>query len=83
MQRSILGARLCQVQQRAKKSHYQSKMLVCVSTNRADAVDGLLLEVQPRAELKIFCNSEQNFGCLILAYFGYRTVDTASSVQVC
>ena len=30
-QRSILGARLCQVQQPAKKSHYQSKVFVCVS----------------------------------------------------
>ncbi len=31
MQRSILGARLCRVHQRAKKSHYQSKVFVCVS----------------------------------------------------
>ncbi len=30
-QRSILGARLCRVQQRAKRSHYQSKVIVCVS----------------------------------------------------
>ena len=27
----------------ARKSHYQSKMFVCVSTNRADAVDRLLI----------------------------------------
>ncbi len=42
-QRSILGARLCRVQQRAKKSHYQSEVFVCVSSNRADAVDRLLI----------------------------------------
>ncbi len=42
MQRSILGARLCQVQQRAMKCHYQSKEFVCVSNCRADAVDRLL-----------------------------------------
>ena len=30
-QQSILGARLCQVQQRAKKSHYQSRVFcLCV-----------------------------------------------------
>ncbi len=40
---SILGARLCQVQQRAKNSHYQSKVFVRVSSNRADAVDRLLI----------------------------------------
>ncbi len=39
----ILGARLCRVQQGAKKSHYQSKMFVCVSNNRADTVDRLLI----------------------------------------
>ncbi len=43
-QRSILGAWLCRTQQRAKKSYYQSKMFVCVSTNRADAVDRLLIQ---------------------------------------
>ncbi len=42
-QRVPLGARLCRVQQRAKKSHYQSKVFVCVSNNRADAVDWLLI----------------------------------------
>ncbi len=30
-QQSILGARLCRVQQRAIKGHYQSKVFVCVS----------------------------------------------------
>ncbi len=40
---SILGARLCRVQQIAKKSHYQSMMFVCVSSNRTDAVDRLLI----------------------------------------
>ena len=40
---SILGARLCRVQQRAKKSHYQSKVFVCVLNNRADGVDRLLI----------------------------------------
>ena len=43
--RSILGARLCRVQQRAKKSHYQSRMFVCVSNDRADAVDRVLIIV--------------------------------------
>ncbi len=42
---SCLGARLCRVQQRAKRSHYQSKMFVCVSTYCADAVDWLLLNI--------------------------------------
>ncbi len=42
-QRSILGARLCRVQVRAKNSGYQSKVFVCVSTYRADAVDRLLI----------------------------------------
>ncbi len=42
-QRLILGARLCRVQQRAKKSHNQSEDFVCVSNNRADAVDQLLI----------------------------------------
>ncbi len=42
-QGSILGARLCQVQQRAKKSHYQSKGFICVCNNRSDAVDRLLI----------------------------------------
>ncbi len=31
------------VQQRAKKSPYQSRVFVCVSSNRADAVDRLLM----------------------------------------
>ncbi len=43
-QRSILGARLCQVQQRAKKSLYQCEVFVCVSNNWADAIDQLLDE---------------------------------------
>ncbi len=42
-QRSILGARLCRVQQRAKKSHYQSVVFVRVSSNRAEAVERLLM----------------------------------------
>ncbi len=42
-QRSILGARLCRVQQRAKNSHNQSEEFVCVSNNRADAVDRPLI----------------------------------------
>ena len=45
VQRSIIGAGLCRVQQRAKKSHYQSKVFVCVSSNRVDAVDRLLILV--------------------------------------
>ncbi len=40
---SILGARLCQVQQRAKRSYYQPKVFVCVSNNHVDAVDRLLI----------------------------------------
>ncbi len=32
-------------QQRAKKSHYQSKVFVCVSSNHADAFDRLLIPV--------------------------------------
>ncbi len=39
----LLGAQLCRVRQRAKKSHYQSKVFVCVSNSRADAVDRLLI----------------------------------------
>ncbi len=35
--------RLCRVQQRAKRSHYQSEVVVCVSNNRADAVDRVLI----------------------------------------
>ena len=42
-QQTILGARLCRVQQRAKKSRYQSEVFVCESTYRADAVDRLLI----------------------------------------
>ena len=38
-----LGAWFSRVQQRAKKSHDQSKILVCVFTNRADAVDQLFI----------------------------------------
>ncbi len=44
-QRSILGARLCHVQHRAKKTHYQSKVFVCVSNNHADVVDRLLINI--------------------------------------
>ncbi len=43
VQWSILGARLCQVQQGAKENDYLSKMFLCVLTNRADAVDRLLI----------------------------------------
>ncbi len=39
----ILRARLCRVQQRTKKSHYQLKMFVCVSNNRMHPVDWLLI----------------------------------------
>ncbi len=35
--------RLCRVRQRAKKSHYQAKVFVCVLNSRADAVDRLLM----------------------------------------
>ncbi len=42
-QQSILHSQLCQVQHRAKKSHYQSMVFVCVSNNRADVVDRLLI----------------------------------------
>ncbi len=38
MQWSILGARLCRVQQITKRSRYQSRTFVCVSNNCADAV---------------------------------------------
>ena len=38
-----LGAQLCRVQQRAKKNHYQCRVFVCVSNNRADAVDRLFI----------------------------------------
>ncbi len=37
-----VSARLCRVQQRARESHNQSEEFVCVSNNRADAVDLLL-----------------------------------------
>ena len=45
---NVLGSvrpsvRLCRVQQRAKKSYYQSRVFVCVSSNRMDAVDRLLI----------------------------------------
>ncbi len=46
MHQSILGARLCKVQQRANKSHYQSKVFVYVSNNHADAVDQLLINFE-------------------------------------
>ena len=42
-QRSILRARLCWVHQRAKKSHYQSRVFFCVSNYCADEVDRLLI----------------------------------------
>ncbi len=32
--------------QKAKKSHYQSKVFVCVSNSRADAVDRLLIFIE-------------------------------------
>ena len=32
-----------QVQQTAKKTHYQSKVFVCVLNNRADEIDQLLI----------------------------------------
>ncbi len=41
--KSILGAQLYRVQQRAKKTHYQSRVFVCVSNYLADAVDLLLI----------------------------------------
>ncbi len=44
VQRSILGARLCRVQQRAKKSDYQTTVFVCVLNNCMDAVDQLLIK---------------------------------------
>ena len=46
---SVCPSPLCRVQQRAKKSHYQTMVFVCVSNNRsdannrADAVDQLLI----------------------------------------
>ncbi len=40
-----LVARLCRVQQRTKKSHYQSQVFVCVSSYLTDAVDRLLIQV--------------------------------------
>ncbi len=40
----LLGARLCRVRQRAKKSHYQAKVFVCVSNSRMDAVDRLFVK---------------------------------------
>ncbi len=43
----ILGARLCRVQRRAKKSHYQSRVFVCVSNNCTDAGDRLLIACIP------------------------------------
>ncbi len=49
-QRLILGARLCRVQQSAKKSHYQSKVFVRVSNNgteffRLESCPILLIEL--------------------------------------
>ena len=52
-QRSILGARLCRVQQRARKSNYQSKVFVCVSSNRADAVDRLLIALHMQLHTRV------------------------------
>ena len=43
VQRSILGALLCRVRQRAKKSHYQYKVFVCVSNNCVDAINQLFI----------------------------------------
>ena len=43
MQQSILGARLCRVQQRVNKSHYQSKRFVCLLDNHADVFAQLLI----------------------------------------
>ncbi len=40
---TIVWPRLCLVRQRAKKSHYQFEVFVCVSNSRADAVDRLLI----------------------------------------
>ena len=40
---SVLGSQLCWVQQRAKKSNYQSKVFVCASNNHAGAVNRLLI----------------------------------------
>ena len=37
------SVRLSVGQQRARKSHYQSRVFVCVSSNRTDAVDWLLI----------------------------------------
>ncbi len=37
------GWTICRVQQRVKRSHYQSVEFVCVSNSRADAVDWLLI----------------------------------------
>ena len=49
-----LGARLCRVQQRATRSHYQSKIFVCASTNCADAVDQLFSKIGC-LRLFVFC----------------------------
>ncbi len=49
-----LRSRLCRVQKRAKKNHYQSEVFVCVSNNLADAVDRLLIFIYSLLSFIIF-----------------------------
>ena len=43
VQRRIITLKFKTKMKRAEKSHYKSEVFVCVSTNRADAVDRLLI----------------------------------------
>ena len=61
--------RLFRVQQRAKKSHYQSRVFVCVSSDRADAVDRLLIIIN-FADCTYILGSYYIFNKLFILYLG-------------
>ncbi len=68
----ILGAWLCRVQQRAKKSHHQSEVFVCVLNNRTDAADRLLISsINPNQNTEIISilNMQVNFPSLAYRHF--------------
>ncbi len=68
LSRLILGARLCRVRQRAKKSHYQSKVFVCVSNSRADAVDRLLIEHVSGWNTQVILDTNKLDICFLLQF---------------
>ncbi len=83
---AILGAWLCRVQQRqiitlksetkikrAEKSHYQSEVFVCLSTNCADAVDRLSMLM-----FKLMHRKESRANLAIL-YMLYRAILDATT----